>query len=411
MKKLPIFILLTIISQLCYSQTYPFPQNKKYAYGFSTSKISNEDVVKEYENWKNLCVRPCGENEARVIKYVNNIETTVSEGIAYGMLIVVYMGDKELYDKFLTYYIARKNKHGMMNWIYENCDSGDNMKNGATDADLDVAYSLIVATKQWPNEKRYKQEASMLIDSLQKFNFTLCNTGEIIQKPGDDFGGCTCTNPSYYSPGYYKVFGKFKQDEGNKNAYNFWEKAYIDAYSTLFKNAHSITGLVYAWTNSEGKDPSDCYYEVSGSGTYNSYQYDACRTPWRITMDYVWFGNERANTWLQRINTFVNAPIYAQYNEKGAIWYGAGGIQNVVDSYWTNGLRRINPDEPNWGHRHAIAFTGSFALAAMASNQQNVDNCMKEFNSLQAQRYYESCLGVLYKLLATGNFWNPYGIE
>jgi len=50
---------------------------------------------------------------------------------------------------------------------------------------------------------------------------------------------------------------------------------------------------------------------------------------------------------------------------------------------------------------------GSFALASMATNQEYVDHCMKEFGALTATRYYESCLGLLYKLLATGNFWYP----
>jgi len=293
-----------------------------------------------------------------------------------------------------------------MNWIYKDCETGDNKKNGATDADIDIAFALLVAAKQWPQDTRYKQKASMVIDSLQKYCFVVCN-GEIVQKPGDDFGGCYCTNPSYYSPGYYKIFGLFKKQEGNLNAYSFWEKAYFDVYSTLLKNAHPITGLVYAWTNFEGKDPQNCYYEVTGSGTYNSYQYDACRTPWRITMDYVWFGNEQARDYLQRISRFVQAPIYAQYDSKGTIWYGAGGIQNIVDSYWTNGLRRINPDYADWGHRHAIAFVGSFALASMATSQSNVDICMNELSTLQALRYYESSLGLLYSLLASGNFWNP----
>jgi len=389
-----------------YSQAFPFPQNKQYPYGYISKAITPAYIQKNYEYWKQHAVYMCNTQEARIMKFPNDNQTTVSEGIAYGMLITAYMGDKQLFDNLLNYYSARTNCRGMMNWIYKDCETGDNKKNGATDADIDIAFALLVAAKQWPQDTRYKQKASMVIDSLQKYCFVVCN-GEIVQKPGDDFGGCYCTNPSYYSPGYYKIFGLFKKQEGNLNAYSFWEKAYFDVYSTLLKNAHPITGLVYAWTNFEGKDPQNCYYEVTGSGTYNSYQYDACRTPWRITMDYVWFGNEQARDYLQRISRFVQAPIYAQYDSKGTIWYGAGGIQNIVDSYWTNGLRRINPDYADWGHRHAIAFVGSFALASMATSQSNVDICMNELSTLQALRYYESSLGLLYSLLASGNFWNP----
>jgi endo-1,4-beta-D-glucanase Y len=410
MKKLIMLLCLSVVFQLSFSQKYPFPQNVKYAYGVKSSKISNADVIKDYEKWKQDYVRMCGETEACVIKYINNVQTTVSEGIGYGMAITVYMGDKVLYDKFLNYYVARTNKHGMMNWIYENCDSGDNQKNGATDADLDVIFSLVVATKQWPNEARYKPLVNELLDSLRKFNFIECN-GIIVQKPGDDFGGCNCSNPSYYSPAYYKVFAKFKEELNQSESVIFWNKAAQDAYVTLLKNANPNTGLVYAWTNSEGKDPSDCYYEVSGSGTYNSYQYDACRTPWRISMDYLWFGDKQAETWLQKITNFVNAPVYKQVAPNGDFWYGAGGITNVVDSYWGNGLRRIDPTGVVYGHNHTIPFVGSFALASMVSNQSKVDEGMTDFNVLPATTYYQSCLVVLYKLLATGNFWNPYDVK
>ncbi|HOS84367.1 MAG: Endoglucanase A precursor [Bacteroidetes bacterium ADurb.Bin217] len=406
MIRLIVFTCFLLAFGRAYAQQYPFPQQQTYAYGVMSSHITAADISKDYIFWKQHAVAFCNETEARIMKFPNDSKTTVSEGIAYGMLISAYMGDKQLFDKLVNYYKSRCNSNGMMNWIYIDCESGDNKKNGATDADIDIACALLVAAKQWPGEPRYKQLASAVIDSLQVHNFVVCN-GEIIQRPGDEFGGCNCTNPSYYSPAYYKLFATIKKAEGNMAAYSFWEKAYFDVYSTLLKNAHPITGLVYAWTNFEGKDPSDCYYEVSGSGTYNSYQYDACRTPWRITMDYVWFGNEQAHDYLQRISRFVQAPVYAQYDEKGRVWYGAGGIANVVDSYWTNGLRRINPDYPDWGHRHAIAFVGSFALASMATNQQYVDHCMKEFGVLTATRYYESCLGLLYKLLATGNFWYP----
>lgn len=393
-----------------YAQTYSFPQNVKYPYGFMSEVITSDDARKVYENWKNDFIRTCGDNEARVIKLIDGAETTISEGMGYGMAIVAYAGDKGLFDKLLNYYVARQNNHGMMNWIYQNCDTGDNQKNGATDGEMDAALALVVATRQWLSDTRYKFEAGRLIDSMQIHYFTRC--GDIIvQKPGDTFGGCTCTNPSYYSPAYYRVFAMFKEEQGNTAARDFWNEAAEDAYVPLLKNANPYTGLVYAWTNADGGDPSDCYYEVTGGGTYNSYQYDACRTPWRIANDYLWWGSSKAEEWTKKITRFVKAPVYMHSGESGEAWYGAGGIENVVDSYWTNGLRRIDTETASYGHDHNLAFVGAFALASMSSGQEDADAFMKEFRSLVPASYYESCLCVLYTFLATGNFWNPYGIE
>jgi endo-1,4-beta-D-glucanase Y len=372
-------------------------------------KISYLDVKYEYQTWKERFIKGCGKNEARVYDVHNDKEVSLSEGLGYGMAIVVYMADKDLFDKLLNYTLARRNSHGLMNWHYEDCSTGDNKKNGAADADLDIAISLVVAYKQWPADKRYEHEATNLIDSIQKYYFTECN-GIIVQKPGDYFGGCTCTNPSYFSPAYYRVFAKYAEEHSNKQSTIFWNKAANDAYIPLLKNANPNTGLVYAWTNSDGGNPSDCYYEVKGSGAFNTYQYDACRTPWRIAMDYLWWGNKEAESWLQKITRFVNTPLSIQKDKTGNVWYGAGGIRNVIDGYYQNGLRRIGTDQGDAGQNHSSPFVGSFALASMSSSQADVDECMTELVTLKGSRYYDSCTGLLYKLLATGNFWNPYDV-
>lgn len=287
-----LLIILSLLFQLqiLKSQSFPFPQNVQYRYGYQSQKISYLDAKYEYQNWKERFVKPCGKNEARVVDIWDGKEVTLSEGIGYGMAIVAYMGDEDLFLKLLNYNVARRNSHGLMNWQYDECSTDDNKKNGATDGDLDIAIGLVVATKQWPNNIRYKTEASKLIDSIQKYYFTQCD-GVIIQKPGDYFGGCKCTNPSYFSPAYYRAFAKHKEAQGNEQAVQFWQKAADDSYITLLKNANPNTGLVYAWTNMDGGNPSECYYQVSGSGAFNTYQYDACRTPWRISMDYLWWGN------------------------------------------------------------------------------------------------------------------------
>jgi hypothetical protein len=44
----------------------------------------------------------------------------------------------------------------------------------------------------------------------------------------------------------------------------------------------------------------------------------------------------------------------------------------------------------------------------MSTSQADADAFMTEFNTLKGKEYFDSCTGLLYKLLATGNFWNPY---
>ena len=44
------------------------------------------------------------------------LESTVSEGIGYGMLIAVYMGDQMLFDNLWKYEQLHLDSNGLMNW-------------------------------------------------------------------------------------------------------------------------------------------------------------------------------------------------------------------------------------------------------------------------------------------------------
>ncbi|MFW5852093.1 MAG: glycosyl hydrolase family 8, partial [Bacteroidota bacterium] len=188
-------LVLCLITQFSFAQTapkFPFPQNVEYAQGNKSVHITDTEAMNAYTAWKQKFIRECGDNEMRVVKEDSTI--TVSEGIGYGLAITAYAGDKNIFDKLLNYYMARLNERGLMNWIYTDCETGNNKKNGATDGDLDAAIALLVAMKQWPADTRYGGIAHAIIDSLQNHNFLMCE-GIIVQKPGDDFGGCNCTNP------------------------------------------------------------------------------------------------------------------------------------------------------------------------------------------------------------------------
>ena len=78
--------------------------------------------------------------------------STVSEGIAYGMLIAVYMGTKDdqmLFDDLWRYSQAHLNGNGLMHWGIAANGTTITGQGGATDADEDIAFALVMADKQW----------------------------------------------------------------------------------------------------------------------------------------------------------------------------------------------------------------------------------------------------------------------
>ena len=78
------------------------------------------------------------------------LESTVSEGIGYGMLIAVYMNDQALFDDLWKYeQLWPNDMSGLMDW-YINAAGTMRLGTGpATDADEDMAFALVMADRQW----------------------------------------------------------------------------------------------------------------------------------------------------------------------------------------------------------------------------------------------------------------------
>jgi endo-1,4-beta-D-glucanase Y len=368
-----------MLSSNLYSLVRQFPANHRYEYGYMSGNITSQDAISEYNSWMSSYYVECGGDESRI----NDNGLTVSEGIGYGMVLTAYAGDSVKFDRLWNYYKNRMNGNGVMHWQYSGCNTGEMASNGATDGELDAAMGLLVAFHQWPG-RGYGQPLENLLNSIKTHEFEDCN-GLIVQKPGDAWGGCGCTNPSYFAPGYYRAFAQYYEEKGDNGNAEWWRKAADDSYIVLFRNQHHSSGLVTAWTNSSG-DAGPCGGVAGGGGAASTYQYDACRTPWRIATDYLWWGADDAKTFLSPVVNFVNSSI--------------GDLQNVVDRYEHDGTAT--------GQWNNTPFVGSFALAGMAVSQYDTDRYMLYFQKIMGDNYFNSSLSVMYKFLATGNYWNPY---
>jgi endo-1,4-beta-D-glucanase Y len=126
---------------------YPFPQNATYPYGLMPAGRNHVEAQQSYLTWKANYVTTDGACGFRRVLF-DDMSSTYSEGIGYGMLLAVNFDDQQLFDDFLGYYSAHLDQYGLMHWwIGNNCQV---LGSGcATDADEDVAYALLLADKQW----------------------------------------------------------------------------------------------------------------------------------------------------------------------------------------------------------------------------------------------------------------------
>ncbi len=302
-----------------------------------------------------------------------NSDETVSEAIGYGMLLAVGNDDRDALDKLWAYYQANVDSNGLMNWKIDACTTTVWGQNAATDADEDVAMALIQADSKWGG---YKTNATNLINLIKKYE-TVAGTPSYLS-PGDAANnggmGPGVVNPSYFAPGYWHVWATYVSDP-------FWNQLATDAYTMLAQyQTLSIT------------DPTDTSYTgalVPESGTSQgqvnggaNYGYNACRTPWRVMVDYAWFGTSAAQTFLQNVSTFIGAR---------------GGLASLATSYANNGAGNS-------------AFLGPFAVSGMAVSQTTADTYLNAWLSanMDDTPYFQGSIRGLCLLLANHNF--PRGI-
>ncbi|AXB55924.1 glycosyl hydrolase family 8 [Flavobacterium fluviale] len=359
------------------AQKQSFPANIKFDHGLMASTKNSLDAQNNYDLWKTNFVETCSNGRYRV-KFDPSSQT-VSEGIGYGMLLSAYKADKDLFDGLWLYYKDNVNGNKVMNWKINGCSETIG-QNGATDAELDAAFALIVADYQWGSTGNinYKTDATALISAIKNYEVE-ANT--YVLKPGDQFGGSQITNPSYFSPAYYRAFGVFTND------ITFWNQVAAKSYTVINNNLtvnNAVGGLVSDWCEASGAYSSQ-------AGGYNnggkSYTYDAARTPWRIAVDYLWYGNADAKTYAKKSSDFVRVNL--------------GGSANIKDGYNQNGT--VN------GQWHNATFVGAFACAAMAGeNQAHLDASYTDLKNLnEPNSYFNHTLKTLYSFLLTGNFYLP----
>ncbi|HVZ81877.1 MAG TPA: glycosyl hydrolase family 8 [bacterium] len=322
---------------------------------FKTTYFAND--CSGHSNWTRVRINP-GNSE------------TYSEGMGYGMLMAAYLepasGGQTVVQQLLNFINANLDARGLMNW-HVSCSSTLG-GNSAADGDLDIAFGLIVADGRWPGNG-FGTAATNFLSSILSYETGTCGTG-----PGDAPGFTNCstgyTYPSYFAPSYYTTFQCFT---GN------------NAWATLKTNTYNQ--LAY-WYSNYALPPEQI---KMSSGQWNSgdYQYNSCRVPWRLSLDYLWNGNTTAQDQCQKIVTNFKTTDPAPSTMGDGYSYSSGA--------------------KNSGN-HNAAFMGPAGDGAMvnSSNQSWLDSEYTNLKSLSmGSAYYQDAHKVISLMVQTGIFTDP----
>jgi endoglucanase len=295
----------------------------------TTKPVALTEVEKNkilYKFWDNYKTEYIDAKYFRTIdKQQNNI--TTSEGQAYSMFISSWLGDKLTFENSWNWTKDNLKRSGSNSfgwkWGLKSDGSyglltdigGDNT---ATDADIDMAYSLLIAHKKWDDkENKYLKEAQLLIADIWKNEVILTQNGRYVLAANNleklYNKRQIVVNPSYISPYAFREFAKI--DPANN-----WEQLVTDSYYLLNLNSDTnvgkgvSTGLPSDWILLNVDTFTIILPDGKTTNLTANYGYDAARVTWRVGFDYKLNNSPDALQYLNKLEFLKN-----EYENNGIV--------------------------------------------------------------------------------------------
>jgi endoglucanase len=386
----------------------PFPQHTAYTAGAIKPQHPQPDldaaVLASYRAWKQAYLKSgCGEGRYYVDpgtdvsggKLARSI--SISEGHGYGMVITAFMAGADpdaqrIFDGLYAFFRDHPSAGSpdLMAWKQvEGCANIDLRNTGsATDGDMDIAYALLLADRQWGSDGaiNYKQAALQVIaaiksEALNPTTHTLL-MGDWVSLSDPKYG--RSTRSSDLMPEHLRTYAAASGDAE-------WTRVADTAYTLiagLQRDASPTSGLLPDFIEDVDTEPRPARPGFLESDADGRYAYNACRVPWRIATDYLLAGDTRALAILRPINTWLRTAT-------------GGDPHDVMGGYRLDGTAAVNYYEP--------AFAAPFAVGAMvdAANQDWLNAAWARLTDGSSDGYYSDTLSMQALIVMSGNWWSP----
>ncbi|WP_340023988.1 glycosyl hydrolase family 8 [Paenibacillus sp. FSL K6-1096] len=372
----------------------PFPQHTTYTSGTikpnNVTQTAMDNVVKsKWDAWKGAYLKPAGTGKYYV-KY-NSAGETVSEAHGYGMLFTVLMAGYDsnaqtYYNGLYNYYTAHPSAISpyLMSWKQNSSFQNIEGQDSATDGDMDIAFSLLLAHKQWGSSGtvNYLQAATNMINAIMDKEINQTQWTIRLGDWANSGSYNTATRPSDFMLNHLKAFQTATGDARWQNVTN---KTYT-IINSLYTGYSSTTGLLpdfVVYSSNTYKPAAANFLEDANDGNYN---YNSCRTPWRIATDYLLTGDNRALAQLNQLNSWIKTKVSSTPG-------------NIKDGYKLNGT--------TFGSYNSGAFYAPFGVSAMISsaNQSWLNSLWSHTAGSAAEDYYEDSLKLFSLIVMSGNWW------
>jgi endo-1,4-beta-D-glucanase Y len=373
-----------------------------------------DDMVKAYyDKWKaKYLVKRCGGYVVLTEGGTGAADGTftVSEGHGYGMVITALMAgyDPQAQEEFNGLHAVFRNfpstiTDDLMDWQLLNkcpakaackepvsgCFRIDGSESGsATDGDMDIAFALLLADKQWGSAGAYLGEARMVIAAVKDKDMNAMTKLPVLADDvamGDPF--FYTTRPSDFMLDHFRSFGKATNDM-------FWMQS-VDGIQTLLANLQKTyspdTGLIPDFvvnTNTMAK-PAPPMWPMDEGTTTGEYAYNSCRVPWRLATDFIASGDVRSQTALKAMNKWVKT-------------WTQGMPKNIIDGYTLDGQISQSAGAAD------LSFTAPFAVSAIVDTDQAwLDAIWTATDTAPMGTYFGDTIKVISMIVISQNWWAP----
>jgi endo-1,4-beta-D-glucanase Y len=383
-----------------------FPLRKPGSYGScSYPRVASANakfLVPAYEQWKTKFVR-----DDKVIR-PDNQNDTLSEGVAFGMLISLNLNDQPLFDALYGTWKGHPATNAAT--LMKSCLGSGGGSTGtactasndsATGADQDAAYALLMADKLWGGT--YKADAiAMLKDIWDK---DIDGAGSKLPKGGSGFQAPTgtkaeqITKPAYFAPSFYRAYASADPDSSHD-----WAAVISAVYAVISGPVAGSYGLLPAWCG------NSCTVAASIGGDNDGYfQYDSHRVPMRIGLDYCFNNAAEAKAYTKLTTDFfaradasgpgLVSDLYTLSG--GAVRGSASGSASVLGTAAVGAMASGNQSFVDDAYQATfdVATRGSMAPAIYVNDSHGyVPHPEPTYG------YYNATVGLLTLLILTGNF-------
>ena len=378
----------------------PFPQGLSFPGTIkptnATQTQMNDAIRSYYSYWKTAYVRQSNGVTPGGGYYVNmkgtggsGTEITTSEAHGYGMIVFALMAGhdpaaKTYFDGMFNMYDKHRSTgdSDLMSWVIDQSESTSMDSDSATDGDMDIAYALLLADKQWGSAGaiNYRAHAVRIISNgIKGSEVGLTSRRTLL---GDwNTGQQNQTRASDWMSDHMRAYRSATGD-------TFWDSGVSTIYgliSTLTTSYAPATGLMPDFIINNPPQPAPPnFLEAPTDGDYS---WNSCRYPWRVATDVAHY----------------NAPESRAAANKMLGWLkgATGGNPSNIRAGYTLSGTPLTTDT-------SAAFTSPFVAAAIVdpAHQSFLNAGWTQINNWRSE-YYSDSINILCMLLVSGNWWSP----